>query len=124
MRQNRIGIDIIEIGRIRKAISRWEGNFLHRIFTEKELKLYQGKTESLAVRFAAKEAAIKALSLPGAIIGWKDIEILSEGNGKPVVHLSQQAHRQARKLGLRGLEVSLSHSKENAVGLVIGVREG
>jgi holo-[acyl-carrier protein] synthase len=123
MKMSHIGIDIIEIDRIRKAISRWESHFLDRIFTAEELLLYQGRIESLAARFAAKEAAIKALSSTGASIGWKDIEILSESNGKPFVRLSRQAQIQARQLGLCGLEVSLSHSKENAIALVIGVGE-
>jgi holo-[acyl-carrier protein] synthase len=115
-----VGIDIIEISRIKMAISRWGDRFLQRVYTPQELALYRGKVESLAARFAGKEAAIKALSIPGTIIAWRDVEILSESNGKPVVHLYSQALKQARKLGLEGVGISLSHSREYAVAVVIG----
>ena len=57
-----IGIDIIEIARIEKAIARWGEGFLHRVYTEPELKLCHKKSSSLAVRFAGKEAVIKAIA--------------------------------------------------------------
>jgi len=123
MKMNHIGIDIIEIKRVREAISRWGGRFLQRIFTESELSLYQDKIESLAARFAGKEAVIKALSRSGRVFTWREIEILAEADGKPVVHLYGQALIQARDLGLSGVEISLSHSRENAIALVIGIRE-
>jgi holo-[acyl-carrier protein] synthase len=123
MRQAHIGIDIIEINRIREAISRWGEHFLRRVYTNSELELYRSKAESLAARFAAKEAAIKALSAPGITISWQEVEILSDADGKPVVNLYGQAKEHAWELGLRGLEISLSHSRENAIALVIGIRE-
>ncbi len=118
-----IGIDIIEINRIEEAVSRWGERFLQRVYTDTELELCRDKAESLAARFAGKEAAIKALSMPGILINWKDIEILSETNGKPLVHLYGRAHQQARDLGLGRLAISLSHSREYAVALVIGEKE-
>jgi holo-[acyl-carrier protein] synthase len=123
MKQVRAGVDIIEIIRIRKAITRWGERFLRRVYTDLELELYGKKTASLAARFAGKEAVMKALSIPESSISWREIEILSEPNGRPVVHLSGQARTQAEKLGLSGLEISLSHSRENAIALVIGIRE-
>ena len=120
MKQAKIGIDIIEISRVKGAISRWGERFLQRVFTNAELQLYRQKKESLAARFAGKEAAIKALGKPGTVIGWRDIEILSEAGGKPVVHLFGQAQKQARELGWERLEISLSHCKEYAVAVVIG----
>jgi holo-[acyl-carrier protein] synthase len=123
MNQNHIGIDIIEIRRIREAINRWGEHFLSRIFTDLEISSYRTKPESLAVRFAGKEAAIKALSPAAGEIGWRDIEILSESSGKPVIHLHGNARQLAAGAGLRALEISLSHSREYAVALVIGVRE-
>ncbi len=120
MKHPQVGIDIIEIGRIQEAISHWGERFLQRVYTETELALYRGKVESLAARFAGKESAIKALSMPGIVIAWRDVEILSESNGKPVVHLHGQALKQARKLGLVGLGISLSHSREYAVAMVVG----
>jgi holo-[acyl-carrier protein] synthase len=124
MSQSVIGIDIVEISRVKKAVSRWGDRFLGRIYTASELDLYRNKMESLAVRFAGKEAAIKALSTPESLMIWRDIEILSEPNGKPVVRLYGQAQARARELGLSGLEISLSHSHDNAVALVIGIRQG
>jgi holo-[acyl-carrier protein] synthase len=123
MRQTRIGVDIIEIARIRQALSRWGERFLRRIYTESEISLYHDKLESLAVRFAGKEAAIKALNPPKGVIIWRDIEILSQPDGKPVVHLHGKALEIARASGISGLEISLSHSRENAVALVISIAE-
>ncbi len=114
-----IGIDIIEIARIEKAIARRGEGFLHRVYTDPELRLYRKKPSSLAVRFAAKEAVIKALGKP-ASISFKEIEILSEPGGKPVVNLYGKTQNQARGLGLDRLAISLSHSREYAVALVAG----
>ena|ERR1039457_3013464 len=114
------GIDIIEISRIRQAVDRWGEHFLKRIFTESELERYRSKTESLAARFAAKEAAMKALSPAAGQISWTEVEILSEVNGKPSVSLYGKARERAEELGLKGLEISLSHSREYAVAVAIG----
>jgi holo-[acyl-carrier protein] synthase len=124
MGQSYIGIDIIEIERIKAAIARWDHRFLRRVFTDSELELCQGRAESLAARFAGKEATIKALSSPGKTVVWREVEILSGPDGKPRVNLYGLAADQARRLGLIGLEVSLSHSRKNAIALVIGMREG
>ncbi len=116
-----IGIDIIEIARIERAIARWEGSFLHRIYTEQELKLSHSKPSSLAARFAGKEAVVKALGTPtDRGFRWKEIEILSEPSGKPTVHLYGKAQNQANKLGLSDIAISLSHSREYAIALVVG----
>lgn len=115
-----IGTDIIEIGRIEKAVSRWGARFLHRVYTDSELSLCQMKLPSLAVRFAGKEAALKALGSQTKGIGWRDIEILSDSGGKPVVHLYSKARNQASNLSLDNLAISLSHSREYAIALVIG----
>jgi holo-[acyl-carrier protein] synthase len=123
MKQAHIGIDIIEIGRIKNAVSRWGQHFLSRLYTESELSLCQGRTESLAVRFAAKEAVMKALGTQISAVSWKEIEILSGAEGEPLVCLHGQTLLTAEKLGLRGFAISLSHSRENAVALVIGCRE-
>ena len=119
MRQH-IGTDIIEIARIEGAIARWGERFLHRVYTETELKLYHKNLPSLAARFAGKEAVIKALGPKTGRIGWKEIEILSEPGGKPSVHLYGKAQNQAKSLGLNRLDISLSHSREYAVAFVSG----
>ena len=119
-----IGIDIIEIARIEKAIYRWGENFLHRVYTDPELKLYHNKLLSLAARFAGKEAVIKALGPQTQGISWREIEILSDSGGKPSVRLYGKAQEQADSLGLDKLAISLSHSKEYAIALVAGETKG
>jgi len=114
-----IGVDIIEIDRIQQAVKRWGERFLRRVYTDTELGLYK-KTESLAVRFAGKEAAVKALGTGMRGIGWKDIEILHEPSGKPHVNLYRGAQKQASDLGLKGLAISLSHSRDYAIAFVAG----
>ena len=115
-----IGIDIIEIVRIKKATARWGKSFLHRIYTEPELKLYRKKPSSLATRFAGKEAVIKALRTQAKGISWKEIEILSDPSGRPLVHLYGNVQNQANDLGLNNLAISLSHCKEYAIACVVG----
>ncbi|MBA7639152.1 Holo-[acyl-carrier-protein] synthase [subsurface metagenome] len=115
-----IGIDIIEIARIEKAIYRWGDGFLHRVYTAPELKLYHNKLLSLAARFAGKEAVIKALGPQTQGISWREIEILSDPGGKPSVRLYGKAQEQADSLGLDKLAISLAHSKEYAIALVAG----
>lgn len=116
---NYIGVDIIEVGRVKKAISRWGSRFLHRIYTHGELELYHNQPSSLAARFAGKEAVIKALgTAKDRGFRWKDIEILSEPSGKPLVRLHGKAKRQSRKLGLSDISISLSHSRDYAIALV------
>ena len=118
-----IGVDIIEIARIEQAMARWKESFLQRVFTGSEINLYNKKPSSLAARFAGKEAVMKALETPNNGIGWKEIEILSEPDGKPSVHLHGKAQRQADRLGLSNLAISLSHSRQYAVAFVIGETE-
>ena len=115
-----IGIDIIEITRIEKAMARWGDRFLHRVYTEAELKLPYQKPSSLAARFASKEAVMKLLGTGTKGVGWKDIEALREPNGRPLVNLYGKAQAQANGLGLDKLAISLSDSKEYAIAFVVG----
>ena len=114
-----IGVDIVEISRIRKAIARWGDSFLHRVYTESELKRYYKKPASLAARFAGKEAVIKALKQTRGIT-WQQIEVLSDSDGRPLLRLYGKAKKQARHLGLSNLTISLSHSREYAIAFVTG----
>ncbi len=123
MKQICLGIDIIEIQRVRQAFLTWGDRFLCRIYTAREMALYGNRIESLAVRFAGKEAVFKALSQPGLYFSWQDVEILSEVNGRPKVKLYGGALKRVNELGLDSLEISLSHSRENAVAMVIGISE-
>lgn len=115
-----VGVDIIEIDRIQAAISRRGDRFLHRVYTEAELALYRDHISELAARFAGKEAAMKALGTGIRGVGWKEIEILPNRRGKPLVFLHGRAKERARQLGLGELAVSLSHSRDYAVASVIG----
>ena len=115
-----IGVDMIEISRVEKAIARWGGSLLHRIYTDPELSLCNNHPWSLAARFAAKEAVIKALGKQYEGINWKEIEILSDPKGKPLVRLYGKAKKQADIFGLDGFAISLTHSREYAIAFVAG----
>ena len=118
------GVDLIEIGRIRRAIERWGERFLSRIYTEEERRRYESRVQELAVRFAGKEAVMKALGTGRRGISWRDIEILSDDSGKPRVLLRGGARRRASELGLEDIEISLSHSREMAMASAIGISGG
>ena len=113
-----IGVDIVEIGRIKKATELWGRSFLERVYTPAELELYSKNFSSLAARFSGKEAVIKALD--SRSIGLKEIEILSDASGKPQVRLYGRAQHKASDIGLSSIAISLSHCKEYAVACAIG----
>ena len=115
-----VGVDIIEIDRVAEAVARRGERFLKRIYTDTEIALYKDRVPELAVRFAGKEAAMKALGTGVNGIGWKEIEILPNRRGKPLVYLHGRAKERAAVLGIVELAVSLSHSREYAVASVIG----
>jgi holo-[acyl-carrier protein] synthase len=112
-----VGIDIIEVERIRVVVARWGRRFLERVYTAGELELYATRPASLAARFAAKEAVMKALGASG--LGWREIEVLSGPQGKPVLHLHGRALSRANEMGV-SLEVSLSHCRQYAIASVVG----
>ncbi|MEL7561615.1 holo-ACP synthase [Dehalogenimonas sp. 4OHTPN] len=114
-----LGVDIIEISRVEESVARWGNGFLDRVFTQVEKELYKGKIESLAVRFAAKEAAVKALGCRKII--YRDIEILSESDGRPSLKLHGRALTIAGSLGITEFAVSLSHDRRNAVAIVSAI---
>ncbi len=118
--QHHIGTDIIEIERIRKAIARWGDRFLNRVFTGDELRLYGHRAHSLAASFASKEAVMKLLGTGNRGVAWREIETLYHPTGKPLIKLNGRAKKQAEKLGIKEIDVSLSHSRENATATAIG----
>jgi len=115
-----IGVDIIEIARIEKAMARWGERFLKRIYTEKEIEHCQNRGATLATHFAAKEAAMKALGTGNDGVEWQEVETLSSPNGQPMIYLHGKAKLRAKEIGLKGLAISLSHSQEYAVASVVG----
>mgnify|MGYP001121164370 CR=1 FL=1 len=116
-----IGIDIVEIERVESAIKQWGERFLNRIYTEAELKNEKHRVLSLATRFAAKEAVMKVLGTGTKGVAWREIEILADDNGKPLVKLYGQALNKAAELNLKEFSISLSDSKQHAVAVAIGI---
>jgi holo-[acyl-carrier protein] synthase len=114
------GIDLIEVQRIQEAIERHGARFLERIYTPEELVEAANSPASLAARFAAKEAAAKALGCGIGAVGWRDIEILRGPTGKPGIILHGSAAHRAAEQGLESWSVSLSHTREHAVAVVVG----
>ena len=114
-----LGVDIIEIPRIERALSRWGERFLRHLYTPTEVQLCHGKAQAFAVRFAAKEAVMKALGTGARGVGWREIEILADKLGKPTVRLHGRAEARARELGITAIAASLSHAREYAVAFVV-----
>lgn len=114
-----IGIDMIEIGRIESAIKQWKKRFLNRVYTDAELNASGDKVSALASRFAGKEAVMKALGTGIKGVGWRDIEILSNSDGKPLVRLHGNALKKAKELDLNEFCISLSDTKQYAIAAVI-----
>lgn len=113
-----IGVDIVEIHRIREAVERWQDRFLKRVYTGAELQYCGQRWSSLAARFAAKEAVMKALRT-GDGIGWHDIEVLQNEDNAPYVRLHGHAGSKAEQLGIKSFSLSLSHSEKYAVAVTI-----
>jgi holo-[acyl-carrier protein] synthase len=119
-----IGIDIIEVARIRAALEnpRTGARFRARVFTDEEIGYCSRRRnghESFAARFAAKEAVMKALgSGYGQGIGWREIEVV-RGDGPPTVRLSGAAQRYADALGVHRMHLSLTHTADLAIAYVI-----
>ncbi|MDH5364449.1 MAG: holo-ACP synthase [Dehalococcoidia bacterium] len=114
-----LGVDIIEVERIESAIRQWDKRFLNRIYTEAELKICQGRIPALAARFAGKEAVMKVLGTGTKGVGWQEIEILADAQGKPLVQLHGKASERAKKLKLNEFSISLSDTKQYAVAAAV-----
>lgn len=116
-----VGIDIIEIDRIERAVKH-NKNFLYKLFTEKEIEYFNAhgyKIESIAGVFAAKEAISKALGTGFRGFGFKDIEILKDNKGKPEVILFNKAKALAEIYGNYKVHLSISHNKSNAIAYAV-----
>jgi holo-[acyl-carrier protein] synthase len=118
--QHHIGTDIIEITRIRQAIERYGERFLNRVYTKDELKIYGHHAHSLAASFASKEAVMKLLGTGNKGVAWREIETLNHPSGKPYIRLNGRAEKVAKNLGLKEIDVSMSHSKAYATATAIG----
>jgi holo-[acyl-carrier protein] synthase len=114
-----VGVDLIEITRIERVLLEFGERFLCRVYTENERDRYRDRISELAVRFAAKEATSKALGTGIRGVRWREMEILSNVLGKPVLILHGQAAERARALGLKHFSVSLTHSRTDAMAFVV-----
>jgi holo-[acyl-carrier protein] synthase len=113
------GVDIIEIPRIQRVFGEYGQRFLTRIYTAAEIEYCRGRAPNLAARFAAKEATMKALGTGVRGVGWRDIEVVRAPSGAPGIRLHGRAKRRAERLGLQEICISLSHSREYAVAVVV-----
>ena len=114
-----VGTDIVEIPRVRESFERFGQRFLDRVYTDAEQAYCRGRAAQLAGRFAAKEAVSKVLGTGIRRIHWRNIEVLPNRAGKPEVTLHGRARERFAALGLRSIEVSISHSRDNAVAVAI-----
>jgi holo-[acyl-carrier protein] synthase len=118
-----VGTDLAEVRRIRDSVTRFGDRFLNRIYTEAERNYALSKAnwaERLAARFAAKEAGMKAIGTGWSHnVTWLDFSVVNEPSGRPTLHLSGVAAEIARKIGVKTLSLSLTHTADIAFAVVI-----
>ncbi|ACB83898.1 holo-ACP synthase [Natranaerobius thermophilus] len=117
-----LGVDIIEIARIKKVYNKFPWKFVNKLFSDREQKklmTLHNPNEYISGRFAAKEAVAKAFGTGIGQVRWKDIEILTADEGYPVVNLHGEALNKAEELGVTKVYLSISHSKTSAVANAI-----
>ncbi len=118
-RTGAIGVDIVEIKRLERVSRKWGRSFLSKVYTNKELAYAKSKRfpyQHLAARFAAKEAIFKALGeVEKDFVGWKNVEIVNDAYGRPLVRWHGRALQTKNKRKLKGAVVSLSHTENYAV---------
>jgi len=117
------GIDIAEVPRIRQSIERFGDRFLQRIYTPGEIRYCESKAnraERYAARFAAKEAAMKALGTGWSHgVRWRDCEVVRQPGGRPSIAFHGKAAEFAARLGVKNAALSLTHTAEQAMAQVI-----
>ena len=119
-----VGIDSVQVDRIRKASRRWGKSFLRKLFTAAELKYcfsHANPYPSLAARFAAKEALLKALDVK-ALWKWRDMEVRRARSGRPSLVLTGRAAAFLRRNRVSAFQISLTHDDERATAIVLAQR--
>lgn len=119
-----VGLDLCLISRMERALSRSDGRFAARVFTDGERQYCDGKaspSQHYAARFAAKEAILKALHVPDGL-SWHELEVIQGSNGGPAIALHGAARQAAERLGVSKLHVSLTHQGDSASAVVIAER--
>ena len=118
-----MGVDLAEVGRIQRAIERHGEPFLRRVYTAGEREYcerFKNKYERYAGRFAAKEAAMKALGTGWKRgVRWVDFEVVRELGGRPTIRLDGEAKEIAEKLGVKRIALSITHTEAKALAQVI-----
>src|ERR1700720_2497711 len=118
-----MGVDLAEVGRIEKAIERHGEPFLRRVYTAREREYcerFKNKYERYAGRFAAKEAAMKALGTGWRRgVRWVDLEVVREQSGRPTMALAGEAAKIAGQLGVKHISLSITHTEAEALAQVI-----
>jgi holo-[acyl-carrier protein] synthase len=118
-----IGIDVAEVKRIRAVIESQGQRFLRRVFTLEEVaycEKFKNKYERYAGRFAAKEAAMKALGTGWSRgVRWVDVEVVRTRGGRPILELKGEARKVADRLGVKNIALSMTHTVEQAIAQVI-----
>jgi holo-[acyl-carrier protein] synthase len=117
-----LGIDIIKVARIRATLEKFGSRFANRVLTPAEQRYVRDRPETMAGRWAAKEAVSKVLGLGVRGIGWRDIEVERLPTGQPAIRLHGRAAARAAQLGMGRIAVSISHEAEYAVAIAFGVR--
>jgi len=123
----RLGIDAQPIDEVRRALSVHGDRYLFRLFTENEIDDCGGKNagpaaaESLAARFAAKEATLKALRVTDRVPTWREIEVVRQPGGSVSVRLTGLADELAEAAGVAELELSLTHTHDLAIAVVVAI---
>jgi len=121
-----VGVDIIEIARIARALARFGERFLQRVYTAAEIAYCRGQPARLAARLAAKEAVAKALGV-GILwregVHWRDVEVVRDACGKPGICLHGSALQRAQQEGLTHWALSLSHSRDYAVAMAVALKK-
>jgi holo-[acyl-carrier protein] synthase len=118
-----LGTDLIETRRVQESIDRFGERFVERIFTAGEIAYCTRKknaAESFAARFAAKEAGAKALGTGiSRGVSWKEFEVKREASGRPSLHLSGRAQELAEAMGVKRIQLSLTHTRDLAMAVVV-----
>jgi holo-[acyl-carrier protein] synthase len=118
-----MGIDVAEVKRIRAVIESQTERFLRRVYTDEEIaycEQFKNKFERFAGRFAAKEAAMKALGTGWSRgVRWVDVEVVRQRGGRPTINLKGEARKIAERLGVKNIALSITHTAEQAIAEVI-----
>lgn len=116
-----VGVDMIEVARIERGVTRHGDRFYQRFFTAQEVAYCEGQATRLAGRFAVKEAVGKALGTGIGDVSWTEIEVVCDARGRPFLQLHGAAAALAAAQGLVEWSISLSHTDTHAIGFVMAM---